>query len=180
MKHTLTAIAATCLALSAVYAQDSNTSTSGKGGSTTQHPGSSGNTSSTGRTDTRTGGMSGSGSASGASGTAQGDTPQGMGRPDATPPSGHMNSGMRGDMNTDMHGNMSSDTVRQVQQQLASRGFDPGPVDGVMGPRTREALKDFHRSKGMAAGAGLDATTLGALGVSQGGATGTTDKGTGR
>ena len=37
--------------------------------------------------------------------------------------------------------------ARQVQQQLAKRGYDPGPVDGVAGPKTQRALRDFQRSK---------------------------------
>lgn len=37
--------------------------------------------------------------------------------------------------------------ARQVQQQLAKRGYDPGRVDGVTGPKTQRALRDFQRSK---------------------------------
>ncbi len=41
--------------------------------------------------------------------------------------------------------------TRQVQRQLAKRGYDPGPVDGVAGPKTKRALRQFqqsHRSEG--------------------------------
>ncbi|PSN11262.1 hypothetical protein C7293_24935 [filamentous cyanobacterium CCT1] len=36
--------------------------------------------------------------------------------------------------------------TRQVQQQLAKRGYDPGPVDGVAGPKTQRALRNFQQS----------------------------------
>lgn len=36
--------------------------------------------------------------------------------------------------------------TRQVQQQLAKRGYDPGPVDGVAGPKTQRALRKFQQS----------------------------------
>ena len=33
--------------------------------------------------------------------------------------------------------------VREVQQALLDSGFDPGPIDGVMGPRTKAALRKY-------------------------------------
>ena len=47
-----------------------------------------------------------------------------------------------------------SDEVLQAQQALSERGYNPGPTDGLMGPRTRRALRDFQLD------AGLDATGL--------------------
>lgn len=38
---------------------------------------------------------------------------------------------------------------REVQARLASLGFDPGPVDGVRGPRTDAAITAFKRSVGL-------------------------------
>ena len=32
------------------------------------------------------------------------------------------------------------DVIREVQQALRDRGFDPGAVDGVWGPNTEAAL----------------------------------------
>lgn len=68
------------------------------------------------------------------------------------------------------HGSMSSTrhdaaTIRHVQQELTRAGYDAGPADGVMGPKTRAALADYQRSKGISAN-GLDNSTLSALGVS--------------
>lgn len=34
----------------------------------------------------------------------------------------------------------SSSQVETVQQKLENRNFDPGPVDGKWGPKTRSAL----------------------------------------
>jgi putative peptidoglycan binding protein len=33
--------------------------------------------------------------------------------------------------------------VRELQQALAKSGYDPGPVDGIMGPRTKAALRKY-------------------------------------
>lgn len=33
--------------------------------------------------------------------------------------------------------------VRDVQQALATAGYDPGPIDGIMGPRTKSALRKY-------------------------------------
>ena len=37
-----------------------------------------------------------------------------------------------------------------VQHGLASLGFDAGPVDGVFGPRTRDVIRSYQRTKGFA------------------------------
>jgi len=39
--------------------------------------------------------------------------------------------------------------VRAAQSRLRDRGFDPGPVDGVYGKQTRDAVKAFQRSLGV-------------------------------
>jgi TPR repeat protein len=40
--------------------------------------------------------------------------------------------------------------VAEAQRLLKQRGFDPGPVDGVPGKRTQEAVRSFQRRLGMA------------------------------
>ncbi len=77
--------------------------------------------------------------------------------------SGAASQGMPGS-HTSMHGEA---TVRQVQEALLKAGYDPGPIDGVMGPRTEQALSRFQQAKGLSSSANLDASTLSALGVSQ-------------
>lgn len=76
---------------------------------------------------------------------------------------GATNQGMPGS-HTSMHGEA---TVRQVQEALLKAGYDPGPIDGVMGPRTEQALSRYQQAKGLSSSANLDAQTLSALGVSQ-------------
>ena len=41
--------------------------------------------------------------------------------------------------------------VRWLQQSLESLGYDPGPIDGVMGPRTQAAIVEFQRNSGLVA-----------------------------
>lgn len=40
-------------------------------------------------------------------------------------------------------------SVRAAQEALRANGFDPGPIDGVMGARTRDAVRAFQRSMGL-------------------------------
>ena len=40
--------------------------------------------------------------------------------------------------------------VRRAQTALASRGYDVGPVDGIMGPRTGAAIQAFQSDHGLA------------------------------
>jgi lipid-binding SYLF domain-containing protein/peptidoglycan hydrolase-like protein with peptidoglycan-binding domain len=39
---------------------------------------------------------------------------------------------------------VSNDKIRQTQSALKKDGFDPGPVDGIMGPLTMTALRNFQ------------------------------------
>lgn len=41
--------------------------------------------------------------------------------------------------------------IRHVQRHLAALGYDPGPTDGVLRPRTRTALRAFQRDVGLPA-----------------------------
>lgn len=60
----------------------------------------------------------------------------------------------------------SSDTVRKAQEALKDKGFDAGPVDGIMGPKTEQAVKKFQESQAKLKATGkLDQQTLSALGV---------------
>lgn len=66
-------------------------------------------------------------------------------------------------------GQWSQQNIKQVQEALKSQGHDPGPVDGVMGPNTRQALRSFQKSKNLQATGQLDSATASALGVSTSG-----------
>jgi hypothetical protein len=55
--------------------------------------------------------------------------------------------------------------VRQVQQALQSRGYEVGPVDGVMGEQTQRALRRFQREEGMIITGDVTLATRAALGI---------------
>ena len=57
--------------------------------------------------------------------------------------------------------------VIELQRALSARGFDPGPIDGVMGPQTRRALMSYQRQHNLAASGSLDRDTVAALGWKQ-------------
>lgn len=50
--------------------------------------------------------------------------------------------------------------VREAQRALRDLGYEPGPVDGVVGPRTREALRKYQRSERIVATGRLDPETM--------------------
>jgi carboxyl-terminal processing protease len=56
--------------------------------------------------------------------------------------------------------------VKKVQKALQGRGADPGPVDGIMGPKTEAALKSFQKDQKLPETGRLDSETLAKLGVS--------------
>ncbi len=41
--------------------------------------------------------------------------------------------------------------VRGIQMELLAHGYDPGAVDGVMGARTRAAIREYQQDAGLAA-----------------------------
>ncbi len=43
----------------------------------------------------------------------------------------------------------STPQTREVQRALAALGYAPGPVDGVAGPRTRQAIRAFQADQGL-------------------------------
>ena len=53
--------------------------------------------------------------------------------------------------------------VKAMQQVLTDRGFDPGPVDGVMGPRTTSALREYQKSENLTVTGQLDVDTAAKL-----------------
>lgn len=62
---------------------------------------------------------------------------------------------------------LTPDKIRAVQQALQSKGIDPGPIDGIIGPRTREAVRNFQDRYGMNPTGEIDNQTLFALGKSE-------------
>jgi hyperosmotically inducible periplasmic protein len=75
-----------------------------------------------------------------------------------------------------MKDSMTADTkgqahVRAAQEKLKDKGYDPGPIDGIWGPRTAAAVSDFQRKESLTVTSRLDPETLGKLEVGVGGAT---------
>jgi hypothetical protein len=60
--------------------------------------------------------------------------------------------------------NVNNGLIRSVQQALKDRGYDPGPIDGVMGSQTRSALERYQSANGLPLG-NLNTETLSSLGV---------------
>ena len=54
-------------------------------------------------------------------------------------------------------------TIKQVQQILASLGYDPGPVDGIWGEKTAAGLREFQRKQDLPVTGRLDDSTMSLL-----------------
>ena len=64
------------------------------------------------------------------------------------------------------YNNLSPDqVVVNVQAQLQRDGYYSGPVDGQLGPMTRQAIADFQADHGLAVTAAVDEPTLSSLGL---------------
>jgi peptidoglycan hydrolase-like protein with peptidoglycan-binding domain len=109
---------------------------------------------------------------------AQTTTPSAADKPKsgATTPAGKAETGKSGTMKSGgaaaESGRMSGgkmaagkEHVKAVQQALKDKGHDPGAVDGVMGPKTQAALKEFQSKEGIKESGRLDAETMSKLGV---------------
>ncbi len=65
------------------------------------------------------------------------------------------------------YGNLSPDRiVVEVQTQLQRDGYYAGPIDGVLGPMTRQAIAAFQSDNGLAITSTVDEPTLSTLGLS--------------
>ena len=61
---------------------------------------------------------------------------------------------------------LSPDQVTvNVQEQLARAGYYDGPIDGMLGPMTREAIAAYQADNGLAITSAIDEPTLAALGL---------------
>ena len=57
------------------------------------------------------------------------------------------------------------DVTAQVQRALASQGYYYGPIDGILGPGTRNAIQRYQIDHGLYATAAIDEPTLYRLGL---------------
>jgi len=61
--------------------------------------------------------------------------------------------------------NTTPGRIMDIQRALKSAGFNPGPIDGGMGPSTISAVNAFQRSRGLPVDRYLNVATVRALGV---------------
>ena len=62
-------------------------------------------------------------------------------------------------------GSVAMADTRAAQQALKTQGFDPGPIDGRMGPRTSAAISDYQRKNDLPVTGMLDEATMQKLDV---------------
>jgi peptidoglycan hydrolase-like protein with peptidoglycan-binding domain len=55
--------------------------------------------------------------------------------------------------------------IWQVQEHLKAAGFDPGPIDGMFGPRLKAALRQYQAVHGLRVTGMLDEATRKSLSV---------------
>jgi len=58
----------------------------------------------------------------------------------------------------------SGEVIAKVQQALSKLGFDVGTADGVVGPKTRDAIRAFERATGMSESGAINPRLLAVLG----------------
>ncbi len=54
-------------------------------------------------------------------------------------------------------------SIKEIQQALSNAGFDPGPVDGIRGRKTINAIKEFQSANGLVADGLVGAKTIAVL-----------------
>lgn len=57
-------------------------------------------------------------------------------------------------------GSLDRPTVRYVQYELTERGYDPGYIDGVLGPRTKRAIGQYWAGLGVEGAWSMDEVVL--------------------
>jgi hypothetical protein len=60
----------------------------------------------------------------------------------------------------ELHPCIAGDLVRSVQEMLKREGLDVGPIDGILGPRTAAARREFQQQHGLARSGEPDEATL--------------------
>ena len=61
--------------------------------------------------------------------------------------------------------NMTREMIVRVQQALARNGFNPGPMDGVLGGQTMQAINAYQRANNLPVDRYLNMDTVRHLGV---------------
>ena len=63
---------------------------------------------------------------------------------------------------------MDRGDTKNAQQALQAKGYNPGPIDGVHGPRTSAALREYQKAEGLKVTGQMDADTRAKLMASSG------------
>lgn len=126
-----------------------------------------------------TGGSSGADSSSGSARMPSDSSSQGMqpgtGSRSMTTDSESGNKGMQSAAGGTQGGpSADQETVRKVQQTLQSEGMQVGQVDGMMGPETESALRQYQQKHNLQPTGKIDSATLSAMKISSSGASGAT------
>ena len=85
-------------------------------------------------------------------------------RLDAQPAAQDQATRAAGDVNMDAVPTLNPDGVRKIQVALQKKGINPGPIDGIYGPLTKEAVRIFQDRYGIKATGDVNNQTLFALG----------------
>ena len=126
-----------------------------------------------GKRDTINPDVSGPGASKGGS-QSERSGESGVPLPKGSPQAGTVEMGKSAGKSSDMSNTGkrgASANVKDVQQALKDKGHDPGPIDGAMGARTKEALKSFQSASNLKATGTLNAETAEKLGVQSGSST---------
>ena len=90
-------------------------------------------------------------------------TGAGVPLPEGSRESGTVEKGSSG--NSNRATNDSSENLKAVQQALKDKGYDPGPINGVMTPQTTAAIRSFQSASKISPTGTLTAETSAKLGV---------------
>ena len=112
--------------------------------------------------------VSGPGASSGGSKSERSGDSSDVPLPKGSPSSGTVEQGRSDSSSGAMSQRNSSANIREAQEALKSKGYDPGPVDGRIGARTKEAIRSFQSASNLEATGTLDAQTAQQLGIQSG------------
>jgi|GEM_PF-2726088 len=62
---------------------------------------------------------------------------------------------------------VSPESLREIEQELSSQGYDPGKVDGQWDPEVRNAIRNFEKAQGLEPTGNVNLILLGSLGMDQ-------------
>lgn len=62
----------------------------------------------------------------------------------------------------------STEDIRKLEQALQAKGYNPGPVDGIMDKQTQDALREFQKKNNLAVTGNVDKETAAKLGIQWG------------